>query len=262
VSEAQAVPRDVRAALAAVPGFAAALVHKRLSAGPTNQSWLIELGGSCYVLRLDLPEAQRLGLDRAGEAAVRELAAAAGLTPEAVHSDRAAGIFVRRFEPGRSWQPADLRNPRKLKRLAAILRSLHRLPADGPGFAPFAAMQRYAEQLGSAKAREFVARARPIRDALSEDPFRPSLCHNDLVCENIVEGERLQLIDWEYAGQGDPLFDLAVVIQHHGMEPDYFECLLRAYFDGDVPGAARRRLRLQCEFYQTLLELWNLRIGA
>jgi len=256
------VPEAVRRALGGIAGIAGATVVSRLSDGPTNQSWLIERDGARYVLRLDLPEARRLGLDRAAEANAQAIAAAAGLTPGATHTDLSAGICLRPFEPGRAWQPGDLRQPRKLERLAGLLRTLHRLPANVPDFDPFAAMQRYAAQLGTAEARERVAAARPLLEQLRAEPVPRSLCHNDLVCENIVEGEQLRLIDWEYAGMGDPLFDLAVVIQHHALEPEFSDHLLQSYFEGDVPPPARRRLEWQCAFYQELLELWNLRVPS
>ncbi|MGD2129526.1 MAG: choline/ethanolamine kinase family protein [Lysobacterales bacterium] len=255
------VPEAVRRALGSIAGFARATVVSRLSNGPTNQSWLIERDGARYVLRLDLPEARRLGLDRAAETNAQAIAATAGLTPGATHTDLSAGICLRPFEPGRSWQRADLRHPRRLERVAGLLRTLHHLPADVPDFDPFAAMQRYAAQLGTEQARERVTRARPLVEQLRTEPAPRSLCHNDLVCENIVEGEQLQLIDWEYAGMGDPLFDLAVVIQHHALEPEFSDHLLQSYFEGDVSPSARHRLELQCAFYQELLELWNLRIA-
>jgi thiamine kinase-like enzyme len=38
-----------------------------------------------------------------------------------------------------------------------------------------------------------------------------ALCHHDIHAQNIVtdRADRLWLVDWEYAGSGDPVFDLA-----------------------------------------------------
>ena len=46
----------------------------------------------------------------------------------------------------------------------------------------------------------------------------PSLCHNDVHHLNIVDGASLRLIDWEYAGVGEPLFDLASLCVYHRYE--------------------------------------------
>ena len=62
------------------------------------------------------------------------------------------------------------------------------------------------------------------------DPFRPVLCHNDLLPANLIdEGERLWLVDWEYAGMGHPLFDLASVSANAGLHADEDARLLAAY---------------------------------
>ena len=52
-------------------------------------------------------------------------------------------------------------------------------------------------------------------------PFRPVLCHNDLLPANmIMSAGRLWLVDWEYAGMGHPLFDLASVSANAGLSDD------------------------------------------
>ena len=67
---------------------------------------------------------------------------------------------------------------------------------------------------------------------------------NDLLLANwLDDGERLWIIDWEYAGMGDPFFDLgnfAVHLQLSGKEEDV---LLSAYL-GQVPPRAVARLKL------------------
>ena len=54
-------------ALAAIPGLAGARVIRRLIAGPTNVTWLVEHLDQRWVLRLDTPAAAELGLDRENE---------------------------------------------------------------------------------------------------------------------------------------------------------------------------------------------------
>src|SRR5205823_3331421 len=61
-------------------------------------------------------------------------------------------------------------------------------------------------------------------------PFTPTLCHNDLLAANILDdGRRIWLVDWEYAGVGHPLFDLAGVSGNCGFTPAMDLALLRAY---------------------------------
>ena len=59
----------------------------------------------------------------------------------------------------------------------------------------------------------------------------PVPCHNDLLNANfITDGERIWIVDWEYAGMGDRFFDLANFSVNHELTADENEELLRLYF--------------------------------
>ena len=246
----------VQQALKAIPGFADARMEEQLSDGPTNASYLLEQAGAQYVLRLDKPDAVKLGLNRSNEKQVCQVVADAGLAPEPLYFDPAAGIYLRRYLPGRSWVDSDLDSPGKLERLARLLRELHGLAPVGATFEPLAAARRYAAQLGSEQSRAILGQAENLMQQINADSMVPALCHNDLVCHNVLEGERLLLIDWEYAGIGDPFFDLAVVVQHHGLDEKSMHDFLRAYLERSTSDREIKHLQLQCNFYNGLLELW------
>jgi thiamine kinase-like enzyme len=93
------------------------------------------------------------------------------------------------------------------------------------------------------------------------EPGPQALCHNDLVCQNVLEGDGLALIDWEYAGMGDPFFDLAIVVQHHELEENLARHFLAAYLQHQPDEKELERLAKQRRFYKALLNLWNLRIN-
>ncbi len=61
-------------------------------------------------------------------------------------------------------------------------------------------------------------------------------CHNDPVPENFVLSHAttpptLYLIDWEYAGQNDPMWDLASVIDEAGLDPAHEEAFIGYYLE-------------------------------
>ena len=255
--------RSARKALARLPGMQGGRVVERLVDGPTNASYRVERGGRQFVLRLDKPEAQRLGLDRENERIVCQAIAEAGFTPAHLHFDASSGICLRPFVAGRSLHRKDLLEPRTLERLAGVLRRLHRLPPLGASFDANGAARRYAAQLGTPEAAALAERAAGFIAEAEQAAVPAVLCHNDLVAENVLETEQgdLLLIDWEYAAVGDPYFDLAVVVRHHGLDDGLAGHLLNAYLEGTASPEASRRLELQCDFYSCLLALWNLRAG-
>lgn len=238
-----------------IPGFAGASVIKQLSDGPTNASFEVEQGGDCFVLRIDKPAVAEYGLDRVAELEVIEALADAGLGEGAVYYDAGCGISLRSFIPGHSWTKGDLKNPANLERLANLLQQVHRLQPVGRFFDPVASAARYAEQLGTDEALEIFREIKLGFSSLQSDEL--ALCHNDLVSGNILESGRLILIDWEWAGVGDPFFDLAVVVQHHGLDAELSRMFLAAYLEKEPSVAEVERLDRQCRFYQLLLRLWD-----
>jgi thiamine kinase-like enzyme len=246
--------------LQSIPGFSKARVISRLSAGPTNDSYELEQGSERFVLRVDKAEAARLGLDRGAEKEVCELLASEGLGFAPLWFDTKGGIYLRRFLPGKTWTHRDLHRVENLARLARLLRRLHDLPLVGKPFEPLQAASRYAKQLGTVEAAQIFAELAHRHSQIEDVP--PALCHNDLVCGNILEGRELMLIDWEYAGTGDPFFDLAVVVQHHGLGAGLARHLLGAYLGKAAGETEIRRLAAQCRFYESLLKLWCLRTGS
>lgn len=252
--------KDPGTVLESIPGFAGGQVLSQLSGGPSNNSYEVQQSGERFVLRIDKPEAVGLGLDRHAEKKICVALANEGLASSPVYFDPEAGIYLRRFLPGKTWTGSDLLHPQNLVRLARLLRLLHALPPAGKQFEPLRAAVRYADQLGTAEAEQACAE---LIDRHSEmEQSTQALCHNDLVAGNILDGERLMLIDWEYAGIGDPFFDLAVVVQHHRLDGGLTRQFLDAYLQAEASTAELSRLETHCRFYQSLLDLWHLRVGG
>src|SRR5690606_21605043 len=82
------------------------------------------------------------------------------------------------------------------------------------------------------------------------------LCHNDVHGLNIVDSGSLRLIDWEYAGIGEPMFDLAsICVYHHFTRPER-ERLLEAYSTTPQSNAAHQ-LELACWLFEYVKDLWT-----
>ena len=246
--------------LAAYPDFRNAQLIRRLAGGGGwNQSWLVARGSERLVIRLDTPAVPRLGLDRGAESAVLRAIHGQEIGPEVVLADAKKGVLVTRWLAGRACSPGLLRNPYLLRALGRLLGRLHERVAPPPGQPELdmgLAMARYAETVGSAYARS-LARA-GVRAWHASRPGERGvvLCHNDPVAQNVLQGPKLRLIDWEFAAPGDPLFDLAVVIGHHGLDERQANVMLAAARGGVRP-ADRRALERLVVAYGCLRELWD-----
>jgi thiamine kinase len=260
-----------RAALRSLGVVARGLrIERRLHVAPGKRSYLAARHGERFVLRVDEPDAPDLGLDRRAEARVLRAVGAAGVGPAlAACRLQAPAVFLLRYAPGRAWTAADLEDPRRLAQLAALLREVHAVDATGlPHLDLVEAAARYAclatrqsrlnrSGVGATPVATLVARVRALL-AEAHSPAAPlALCHNDPIVANVVGLRRPLLIDWEYAAVGDPLFDLAVIVEHHRLRARSARCLLAEYFGGTA-AIPTTRLALYRAVYQRILRLWQL----
>src|SRR5438132_535591 len=87
-----------------------------------------------------------------------------------------------------------------------------------------------------------IDRAIEVEAALP--PFKPRFCHNDLLNANFIDdGASIRIVDWEYAGMGDPFFDLGNFAVNHELDPAGERALLQAY-TGEARESDLARLRL------------------
>jgi thiamine kinase-like enzyme len=232
---------------------------KAIHASLTNRSYLVERDGQRLVLRLDTEHTASLGLDRDTELAVRRAAAAAGIAPRIYFADPAAGILVSEYLTGRAPDVQELANPPMLEAVADALRKVHALPVCGKLFAATTSAARYAELVHPD--RELYAFAKKCAESIAAIPVngRSRCCHNDIVAGNVIVGPMengaVRLIDWEYACDNEPIFDLASLIGYHDLPAGPAEILLNAY-TGGANSEDRERLALQLRLFDLLQWLW------
>lgn len=213
-----------------------------LTNGITNRNYRVRFGGTDHVVRMCGAETALLGIDRTAERAAVDAAYAAGVGPAVTAFLADDGCLVTAFVEGRGLEPADVRE--NIARVAPALHAVHGAAHLGVGFSPFRIGERYREltlerggTLPAACAEAIVA-ARRIEAALP--PFKPVLCHNDLLPANLLlddsgahaaegGGSRLWIIDWEYAGMGDEFFDLGNLSAMNGFDIADDAALVTAY---------------------------------
>jgi aminoglycoside phosphotransferase (APT) family kinase protein len=251
---------ELQSVMADIPALADACVLRELAGGSVSDSWLVEADGERWVVRMDSPLARKLGLDRQGELKVLETVAAAGIGPDLIWADPAAGVLVTAYIPAPVWSEKCMLDLAGLERLAGTLRRLHSLPAAAPDFNPAQAALTYARGIGTPTAVELAEKAVRLASQLLAPGHRRSLCHNDLVYSNIIGSRPVRLIDWEYAAVGDPLFDLAVVVRHHQLPDAVAQGFLRACL-GLPDAQTSQRFNAFCDLYDVLSALWYMTVS-
>jgi thiamine kinase-like enzyme len=219
-----------------------------LKGGITNKNFVVEDRGRKYVVRTG-GDILVHGILRSNELAATKAAYEAGISPALFHSE--PGIMVIAFIEGRTFTPEDVRDPKNLDRLVDLVRRCHRDVARclrGPGamFWPFHVVRDYGHTLKESGSRhlpilaDLLARSEQLEAGVG--PIDVVFGHNDLLAANILDdGQRLWLLDWDYAGFNSPLFDLGGLASNSEMPPDLADALLASYYGRPVDAALRRR---------------------
>ena len=211
-----------------------------ISRGYTNQNFHIDVAGQSYFGRVS-PDIPRHGISRIDEAACIRLAADAGLAPDVTYASN--GIVITRAVEGQPLR-SDAIRATTLARIARLLANVHEIqpPREIRLFHPIEVCRDYLDQL---RTHDIVVRNRRQFEAiLDAAPQLDSDCliHGDAFYENFIDdGQRLWLIDWEYAGRGDPAVDLAFVAMNFDLKLAQTRYLAKSH-GGDIPTSKVRAL--------------------
>jgi thiamine kinase-like enzyme len=216
-----------------------------LPGGLSNANFRVRDAEGLWVARIgrDFPFHH---VSREREAAASRSAHAAGLSPQVRYSGD--GVLVAAFVRGETLDAAGVRA--RLDRIVALVAALHaemprRMRGPPTMFWVFHVIRDYFDTLGAgghAFARE-ASRLAPLVDELeaAQVPMPIVFGHHDLLPANLIDdGEKLWLIDWEYAGFGTPLFDLANLADNAAFSPEEETRLLARYFRREPDAALAR----------------------
>ncbi|MEA3501358.1 MAG: choline/ethanolamine kinase family protein [Actinomycetota bacterium] len=257
-----AILRDV---VARVPELAriSDLNMTHLVGGLSNRNYLVGGDGVQFVIRVAGENGPLLGVDRVREKDVISIVEAAGITPRVAAFVLPDGHAATRFvAEAHALSIDEFTSPTMVPRLAAKLRDVHGLGHVEGIFDPYADITRWMNLLAS-KSTPLPSRLEPLLDLVAPSiAIRPRppehemvLCHNDPYHLNFLDNGSLWLIDWEYAGMNDPMYDLAGI--GYTLDDQGRDLLLEAYF-GSVEPETRRDLEALIPVYLCWNVVWSL----
>jgi len=257
---------EVYEALEKIEGFneimSETLMIERLG-GLTNRNYKINCQTGVYVLRLP-GEGTSDYIDREAEFKNASIASAAGVNAEITHFDVNTGTMMCRYiSNARTMDIEGLRDLEVLKKAGQAFRQLHDCGQKFVGqFDLFEQLERYLDVLRALNAdlpdgyAEVQKDAEAVRAALSAHELPSKPCHCDPMVENcIYDGDKMFIIDFEYAGNNDPMWDLGDLSVEGDFSEEQDLAFMTAYF-GHAPNAfdAGRMVmyKAMCDLFWTL----------
>jgi thiamine kinase-like enzyme len=231
----------------ALPIWTGPVTVQPLGGGITNVNFIVQDARKKAVVRIghDIPLHQIL---RSNELSASRAAQAAGVSPAILHHE--PGILVIDFIDGKTLTAADIQQDAMLEQALLLVRRAHQtIPHHlrGPAqmFWPFHVIRDYAATLTESKSPHVPLLPNLLEqaNALESAVGRIDLIfgHNDLLPANFIhDGNRLWLIDWDYAGFNSPLFDLGGLAANNNLSNDQEAFVLERYFGTITPDLPRR----------------------
>ena len=192
---------------------------RELTSGKTNNSHVVCIADTSYVIRLNTKTELTLAVNRFHEQLIVAKLSPLGICPKIVYPSVAdsvdeQAITVFEYVDGQVWDAEDFAEAKNQNRLLNVIELYKHVNVDLPHFDYVDCVLRYwkaIEQRGirvdplvAIKFQKFTHDL----EIFSHNLYQPVLSHHDLVADNILETKKgLMIIDWEYAGMGHPDFD-------------------------------------------------------
>ncbi|WP_424929982.1 phosphotransferase [Amaricoccus tamworthensis] len=235
--------------------------------GLTNLVYRADAPGESVVVRIP-GEGTEEYIDRKVEAHNAEAAWRAGISPKVLMVTPDSGVMITETIPNvTTMTPAGFAEiPGAAERAGKAMAQLH-----GSGqrfdfhFELFAMIEDYLGVLGKRDTtlpegyHETVKAAEPVKAALAAHPVHLAPCHCDPLSENFLDdGAKMWMVDWEYSGMNDPLWDVGDLAVEAELSPEGEAELLQGYFGRDATDFEMGRFVIYKAMCDLLWTLWGL----
>ena len=186
-------------------------IVKRLEGGMSNYTYVVESEGKMYTYRVPGKFAERF-VDRVEEWENIQEVNRLGLNNITEYVEIRSGEKLAEYVEGTIMSTTDIVSYNKMS--VAALKKIHGSDLkfrDYNAFGRLDTYQGYCLEMGYTFPQEYLdlrKKLETIRDAHANVPKVP--CHCDYQPTNLViSGEKLYVLDWEFAGMNDPFYDIA-----------------------------------------------------
>ncbi|TGE35035.1 choline kinase [Desulfosporosinus fructosivorans] len=214
-----------------------------LPGGLTNSNYKVTIDNVTYAVRLAGAGTMEY-LNRPAEKHNAQVMADLGISAPIVYYDETTGNQVCKYiDECKTLRIKDFKEEENYLSMAArVFRNYHDCKKEFiSDFNPLKEIETYI-QLLSDKNFEFYEGAEIMREKIEEirelftnNPPPTAPCHNDPLCENWLDDKKnFYLIDWEYGGMNDPLFDLGALAIEAELSDEQERFFLQQYFGKDL----------------------------
>jgi thiamine kinase-like enzyme len=150
--------------------------------------------------------------------------------------------IVLEYIDGRTLDTPDLAHPDYIPRIARALADLHlHAPPMRNTTVIWKFLEDYLALVGQhslacpAGILDWLPTVRRIQAALAVHPLPLTPSNNDLLAKNIMDDGRIRIIDYDFSGMNDPMFDVGDLAMEGDYDPGQIRVACHAYFGTHDP---------------------------
>lgn len=242
---------------------------KEISAigGMTNKNYKVIMKDNQYVLRVPGNGTEKM-ISRQQEVKNAAFAHEIGVDADLIYFNETTGIKISKFiENAQTLSSEGAKHPYTMKKVCAILNQVHQCNRVMENeFNVYEKIDEYEQLLNELEGdyypdyEEVKQKVIGLKQVMNQLEVQLTPCHNDTLAENFIkdEDDRYYLIDWEYAGMNDPMWDVAAHCLENGFSQDEEELFLKTYFKKDPEENHKIRVLINKIYQDFLWSLWTL----
>ena len=209
------------------------------------------------VIKEDKPCAKKIGLNREREAGLLNTISHSCSCPNIIFKDLSAGIIIWEYIEGGEAESKLILNKDFLIKLGRKVKNIHTTDTKTLSSYSFLdSIEHYKDIIKDNKSGEDINN---LISKLYNSDTRLTLCHNDLTKPNILVGDTISFIDWEYASLNDPQYDIATVFQAYNLNANQRDAFLIGYNSVNVDLARVNEFIALTKFTE---RLWDMAINT
>lgn len=240
----------LKALLAQIPVLADATDIVALNGGLTNKNYCVDTEGMRFMVRISDKTTDLLGIDRANERINTHKAHQAGVGARVIDALPSENVLVVSWIDAKTLHAEDIHTQSNLlPRIAVAMRKLHAAPTFQGDFHFPTIRKQYLQTASDAgyfipndylEKESLVLKLEEVL-TLTAEQLVP--CNNDLLAENFMDdGEKIWIVDYEYAGQNEASFEIGNFASEVGLNDEQLLLFCEAYWQEHNPSKIARAM--------------------
>lgn len=241
---------------------------KEISAigGMTNKNYKVIMKDGQFVLRVPGNGTDKM-INRQQEVKNAAFAYEIGVDADLIYFNEKTGVKISKFiENAQTLSAEGAKHPYTMKKVCEILNQVHQSDRVMENeFNVYEKIEEYEQLLNELQGEYYTdyeqvkQKVVDLKQLMNQLDVELAPCHNDTLAENFIkdEDDRYYLIDWEYAGMNDPMWDVAAHCLENGFSEEEEELFLKTYFKMKPKENEKIRVLINKVYQDFLWSLWT-----